>query len=125
MSSEDEIEYIETKRTDHWQQQQHRNEPSSSENDDDSDDQDKPSGSECLSRCKQFAEVTGTDSALAMFFLQDTKWELEAALNNYFRVNSKESKKKIVACMDVETLNEDERYRIKYNFCGLLRQVLQ
>ena len=45
----------------------------------DSDDSnDIPSREECESRCKQFAEVTGTDTALAMFYLQDRKWELEA-----------------------------------------------
>ena len=37
----------------------------------------KPSGAECLSRCKEFAKITGTDSALAMFYLQDNDWDLE------------------------------------------------
>ena len=37
----------------------------------------KPSGSECLSRCKEFAKVTNTDTALAMFYLQDNDWDLE------------------------------------------------
>ena len=46
----------------------------------DSDDSvDIPSREECECRCKQFAEVTGTDTALAMFYLQDRKWELEAS----------------------------------------------
>ena len=37
----------------------------------------KPSGSECLARCKEFAKVTNTDTALAMFYLQDNDWDLE------------------------------------------------
>lgn len=41
-------------------------------------EQDEPNGAECLRRCKEFASVTGTDNALAMFYLQDTKWDLEA-----------------------------------------------
>jgi len=46
----------------------------------DSDDSvDIPSREECECRCKQFAEVTGTDTALAMFYLQDRKWELEVS----------------------------------------------
>ena len=36
-----------------------------------------PSAAECDRRCKEFAEVTGTDTALAMFFLQDRQWSLE------------------------------------------------
>ena len=36
-----------------------------------------PSAAECDRRCKEFAEVTGTDTALAMFFLQDRQWLLE------------------------------------------------
>ena len=31
----------------------------------------------CERRCQEFAAVTGTDSALAMFFLQDRDWQLE------------------------------------------------
>ena len=37
----------------------------------------KPSGAECLSRCKEFASITGTDSALAMFYLQNLNWDLQ------------------------------------------------
>lgn len=47
---------------------------------DESDDGDLPSGPECLRRCKEFADVTGTNNALAMFYLQGTKWDLEVAL---------------------------------------------
>ena len=40
-----------------------------------------PSGPECLSRCAQFAEITSTDKALAMFYLQDTNWNLQVKSN--------------------------------------------
>ena len=43
----------------------------------DDDEENLPSGNECLQRCKEFATVTGTDSALAMFYLQDSKWDLQ------------------------------------------------
>jgi hypothetical protein len=105
MSSEDEIEYISTKRIPP-PQYTHQSSDSESQSD---DDQDKPSGAECLSRCKNFAEVTGTDSALAMFFLQDTKWDLDRALNAYYR-QTNQSSSKIVACMDMKQLDEDERF---------------
>ena len=36
-----------------------------------------PSGAECLKRCKEFAAVTDTNTACAMFYLQDTDWDLE------------------------------------------------
>ena len=36
-----------------------------------------PSGPDCLARCKEFAQVTGTDRALAMFYLQEKKWNLQ------------------------------------------------
>lgn len=43
-----------------------------------------PSATECEARCQRFAEVTGTDTALAMFFLQDRQWDLDRALDAYF-----------------------------------------
>jgi len=46
----------------------------------DDDDANLPSAAECDRRCKEFAEVTGTDSALAMFFLQDRQWSLEVRI---------------------------------------------
>jgi len=48
-------------------------------------DDDLPSGEQCQKASEEFAAVTGTDTALAMFYLQDVRWSLEAALNNYFR----------------------------------------
>ena len=47
---------------------------SSSEND---SVDDLPSAAECDRRCKEFAAITCTDTALAMFFLQDRQWSLE------------------------------------------------
>ena len=43
----------------------------------DSENDNLPSGPECLRRCQEFATVTNTDSALAMFYLQDVEWDLE------------------------------------------------
>jgi tyrosyl-DNA phosphodiesterase 2 len=45
--------------------------------DSDSDESTIPSRDECEKRCQKFAEITGTDSAMAMFFLQDRKWDLD------------------------------------------------
>lgn len=73
------------------------------------DGENQPSGAECLARCKKFAEITGTDTALAMFYLQDNKWDLQKGLDRYLKAtNNKESK--VVACFDVETLDNDERF---------------
>ncbi|KAL3891595.1 hypothetical protein ACJMK2_003851 [Sinanodonta woodiana] len=44
-----------------------------------------PSASECEARCQKFAEITGTDTALAMFFLQDRDWDLDRSLNSFFQ----------------------------------------
>jgi hypothetical protein len=43
----------------------------------DSENDNLPSGPECLHRCQQFVTITNTDSALAMFYLQDVEWNLE------------------------------------------------
>lgn len=50
---------------------------------DESDDGHLPSGPECLRRCKEFADVTSTNNALAMFYLQAAKWDLEVALISF------------------------------------------
>ncbi|XP_076437917.1 tyrosyl-DNA phosphodiesterase 2-like [Babylonia areolata] len=55
-----------------------------SSDDSDCEIQDLPSAAECEQRCQRFAEVTGTDTALAMFFLQDRQWNLDQALNAFF-----------------------------------------
>ncbi|XP_046350895.2 tyrosyl-DNA phosphodiesterase 2-like isoform X1 [Haliotis rufescens] len=57
---------------------------SDSEADSDVDEKNLPSREECEERCQMFAQVTGTDTALAMFFLQDREWNVETALNAYF-----------------------------------------
>lgn len=59
-----------------------------SDSSEDEKDSQLPSGDECKQRCEAFANVTGTDSALAMFFLQNVKWDLQAAINYYFEKNS-------------------------------------
>ena len=45
--------------------------------DSDDDDANLPSRDECEQRCKTFSDVTGADSAMAMFFLQERDWNLE------------------------------------------------
>ena len=52
---------------------------------DSSEDENLPSAAECGKRCQLFADLTGTDTALAMFYLQDRNWTVEV-LN---RLNSK------------------------------------
>jgi tyrosyl-DNA phosphodiesterase 2 len=44
---------------------------------DENDDANLPSAAECDRRCKEFAAITSTDTALAMFYLQDRDWSLE------------------------------------------------
>ena len=46
----------------------------------DKEESNLPSAAECDARSKQFAAVTGTDTALAMFYLQDRKWDLEVTV---------------------------------------------
>ncbi len=38
---------------------------------------DLPPAEVCEERCQNFAAVTGTDTALAMFYLQDREWDVE------------------------------------------------
>ena len=107
----------------------------SSNTDSDSDqDANMPSGAECLKRCQQFAEITSTDKALAMFFLQNCKWDLEVnlywltlffilffiqsfnlyeqkALDRHFK-STKATNSKVVACFDINELNEDEMFEL-------------
>ncbi|GFO05870.1 tyrosyl-DNA phosphodiesterase 2-like [Plakobranchus ocellatus] len=56
----------------------------------DEDDANLPSRDECESRCQMFAEITGTDSALAMFYLQDREWDLQRAVSDYFADHDKD-----------------------------------
>ena len=44
-----------------------------------------PSPEECEKRCQEFAAITGTDTALAMFYLQDRDWSLDV-ISFYFPV---------------------------------------
>ncbi|CAL1538597.1 unnamed protein product [Lymnaea stagnalis] len=61
--------------------------------DSDDDDANLPSREVCELRCQMFAEVTGTDTALAMFYLQDRGWIIERAINDYFADNGGSSVK--------------------------------
>ncbi|XP_042901699.1 tyrosyl-DNA phosphodiesterase 2 [Parasteatoda tepidariorum] len=63
-----------------------------------SDNEDIPEVEVCQHLCEQFAEITGTDTACAQFYLQDRKWNLDQSVNDFFedrnnkgavRVNSK------------------------------------
>ena len=45
--------------------------------DSDDDDSTIPPKEECEQRINSFCDVTGADSALAMFFLQERGWSLE------------------------------------------------
>lgn len=53
---------------------------SSGDSDCETEEQDLPPAAECEERCQRFAEVTGTDTALAMFFLQDHQWNLDVSM---------------------------------------------
>lgn len=47
-------------------------------------DDDIPEVEVCDHLCKEFASITGTDSACAQFYLQDRKWDLEMSVNDFF-----------------------------------------
>lgn len=42
-----------------------------------SEDDNIPPAEECERRCQEFAAITDTDTACAMFFLQDREWDVE------------------------------------------------
>ena len=48
--------------------------------DSDSGNSNIPPADECERRCQEFATVTGTDTALAMFYLQDRDWNLDVRI---------------------------------------------
>lgn len=50
--------------------------------DDSDNDADIPEVSVCQRLCEEFAEITGTDTACAQFYLQDRKWSLD--VNCYY-----------------------------------------
>lgn len=41
-----------------------------------------------LDRCNRFTEITGTNNALAMMYLQDRQWNLEKAVSDYYSQNT-------------------------------------
>lgn len=108
--SDDDIEFLSENNTPQKNESAHEEVILSSEEE---DDENLPSGSECLSRTKQFAAITGTDNALAMFYLQDSKWDLEKSINAYLEATQGDSGKKVVACFDVGKLDNDERRKTK------------
>lgn len=68
-------------------------------------DSDIPEVSVCKRLCEEFAEVTGTDTACAQFYLQDRKWNLDQSVNDFFedrsnkgalRINSKKEAEVVV-----------------------------
>lgn len=90
MSSDEEIEFITEQNNDSSTEvlssveeveTSHENEKSAvTISDSESDSEENlPSGAECLRRCQEFASTTETDSALAMFFLQQNKWDLDVS----------------------------------------------
>ena len=40
---------------------------------------DLPSAAVCQQRCEEFARIGGTDEALAMYYLQDRKWDVQVS----------------------------------------------
>lgn len=68
-------------------------------------DTDIPEVSVCKRLCEDFAEITGTDTACAQFYLQDRKWDLDRSVNDFFedrnnrgavRVNNKKEAEVVV-----------------------------
>lgn len=45
---------------------------------------DLPSEDECFKRCELFSQLTNTNNALAMMFLQQVSWNLEAAVERFY-----------------------------------------
>jgi len=83
MSSDEEVEFVSEKKGQSASSKQYFKEDkfklneSESHEEEEEENEDQPNGAECLKRCKEFASITDTDTALAMFYLQDTKWNLE------------------------------------------------
>ncbi|XP_064596729.1 tyrosyl-DNA phosphodiesterase 2-like [Liolophura sinensis] len=61
---------------------------------DSSDDANIPSREICEERCQRFAEITSTDTALAMFYLQDRDWDLDRSVNAFYEDTGDTSKEK-------------------------------
>ncbi|CAD5123336.1 DgyrCDS11692 [Dimorphilus gyrociliatus] len=57
-------------------------------------DENVPTQEEAEQLCKSFTEVTGTDSACALMFLQQNDWQLEAAVNCFIVANQSPGTKK-------------------------------
>ncbi|GAA51609.1 tyrosyl-DNA phosphodiesterase 2 [Clonorchis sinensis] len=63
-------------------------------------------GDDLMRRCSEFAQVTHTDNALAMMYLQDREWNLEKALSDYFRENGGPSNPVTRAYVDLTESDE-------------------
>ncbi|XP_059172986.1 tyrosyl-DNA phosphodiesterase 2-like [Physella acuta] len=57
----------------------------------DTDEANLPSRMECEERCQTFAEITNTDTALAMYYLQDRDWDVQRAVDDYFNANREDT----------------------------------
>ncbi|XP_050401717.1 tyrosyl-DNA phosphodiesterase 2 isoform X2 [Patella vulgata] len=93
---------------------------------DSEEDGNLPPQQECLERCKQFAELTGTDRALAMFYLQDREWDLQRSVNDYFesmgKAGGSDDDVQVVSPPATTTVNDTEPHRLRvlsWNIDGL------
>lgn len=101
MSSDEDVEFLSEKKAE--------NDESvvTIESSDESENEDIPDGAECLKRCREFASVTETDNALAMFYLQENKWDLQLSIEAYLSATN-HSSKKVAAIFNTEKLDKDE-----------------
>lgn len=58
-----------------------------------SSEDDGPDAATCQQRVEQFVALTGTNEALAQFYLQDHDWLVEPSVNVYFEDLAKEQGK--------------------------------
>ncbi|XP_068201510.1 tyrosyl-DNA phosphodiesterase 2-like isoform X2 [Palaemon carinicauda] len=74
------------------------------DNDSQEDESNIPDAKTCQDRVERFAAITGTDEALAQFFLQDRNWNLEASVNAFFESQAPDSPKPVKKREDKDVL---------------------
>ncbi|RWS02559.1 tyrosyl-DNA phosphodiesterase 2-like protein [Dinothrombium tinctorium] len=79
-----------------------------SANSDSDDSNEELDGEKCQKLVEQFVEMTNTDEALAQFFLQERRWDLNHSLNDYFASISKHSKSREIATVTLSDHSDDD-----------------
>ena len=85
------------------------------------------SADDCQARIDQFVQITETDDAMAQFYLQDRKWDVESSVTAFFESNQTKSDERTMkrAESNQTTLDEQPRKKVKLDISESLKNFVE